>query len=281
MTEFNTLILSGGSVKGISILGVLEALSDKKEMDLDKIQYFVGTSIGSVLSYLLIIGYKPLELMNYLCSCDLFEELGKIDISTLSSGAIFKYSIFNDHLEHLTIEKIGKFQTLKSLKELTGKTLTCVTYSFLPGTIGQQEFLNPDTNPDLPVLVALRMSCNIPLIFGTYKYDHRYFIDGGIIDNFPVLYYKNDPSKKVLAINLGFEKPCPVNFEKNIFKFVIYLVSIPLLELEKKRIEECQGLGIKIITLLLSDISIVDFSLSVSQIMDIFSRGYQKGKEII
>lgn len=269
---YDTLVLSGGSVKGIAMLGTLYCLEYNKHLEVSKVKNFAGTSIGSVICYLLIIGYTPLEIVNYLCSCDLFDELGKFDITNIFSGSLFRYSIFNEHLERLTIDKIGKFHTMKSLRELTGKDLICTTYRFQYKKPGEMVYLNADNSPDLPVLVALRMSCNLPYIFGNYKYDGWYYIDGGFSDNFPISYFKDD--EKILGINVIFEKVCPEDFDKKHLKFLIYLLSIPMASLERMRIAEskCQS---TIIPLSLPELFLTDFNLSVSQILNIFSTGYK------
>ena len=73
ITHFDTLVLSGGSSKGILILGALQYAYDN--FLLNNIDIYVGTSCGAIIGYLLAIGYTPLEIIVYICSNQL---MGKI-----------------------------------------------------------------------------------------------------------------------------------------------------------------------------------------------------------
>ena len=63
ITDFDTLVLSGGSSKGILILGALQYAQDN--FLLNKINKYIGTSVGSIICFLLLIGYTPIEIMIY------------------------------------------------------------------------------------------------------------------------------------------------------------------------------------------------------------------------
>ena len=51
------LVISGGGIKGFVALGALQKLYDTKK--LININKYCGTSVGAIISLLLIIGYKP------------------------------------------------------------------------------------------------------------------------------------------------------------------------------------------------------------------------------
>ena len=65
IADYDTLVLSGGSSKGILTLGALQYCYDN--FLLNKIETYVGTSSGAIISFLLIIGYSPIEIMVYIC----------------------------------------------------------------------------------------------------------------------------------------------------------------------------------------------------------------------
>ena len=79
---YDTLVLSGGGVNGILELGALQYCNDKNL--LSSIKTYVGTSIGSIICYLLIIGYTPVEIIVYLCTHNklLEEEVSYFRIQT-------------------------------------------------------------------------------------------------------------------------------------------------------------------------------------------------------
>ena len=48
------------------------------------------------------------------------------------------------------------------------------------------EYLTPETHSNISVLDAIQMSCSYPFIFELFSYKNKYYIDGGILDNFPI-----------------------------------------------------------------------------------------------
>ena len=61
--EFNALVLAGGGLKGFGILGGIQYLIDAKKIELKKIHYYAGTSIGAVICFFLAIGYNPIDII--------------------------------------------------------------------------------------------------------------------------------------------------------------------------------------------------------------------------
>ena len=57
--QFTKLVLSGGGPRGLAIIGALHYAHEKNM--LNNINEYYGTSIGSVISLLLLIGYTPVE----------------------------------------------------------------------------------------------------------------------------------------------------------------------------------------------------------------------------
>src|SRR3990170_8230654 len=89
--HYNTLVLSGGSIKGCCLLGALQYFYDKGQ--LSNITKYVGTSIGAIICYLLAIGYTPLELIVYTCTKMSFQFIFNIVAMTQGSGATSYYKI--------------------------------------------------------------------------------------------------------------------------------------------------------------------------------------------
>lgn len=81
-------------------------------------------------------------------------------------------------------DKLGKADiTLQELYEKTGNelvvTATCVNRRM-------QRFFHRNHHPDMPVVTAVRMSMSIPLFFVPLKFDGDYYVDGGLLNNFPL-----------------------------------------------------------------------------------------------
>lgn len=58
------LVLSGGGAKGITHIGIIQAL---EENDIP-IDYITGTSIGAIVGALYAMGYTPLEMLDLISS---------------------------------------------------------------------------------------------------------------------------------------------------------------------------------------------------------------------
>ena len=115
MNEIDTLVLSGGSVNGIVMLGSLQYLYDNNYID--KVNKYVATSCGALISYLLSIGFKPTEILTTICLRQIIEKLQNIDIGSVfrGSGSI-SFMVIQEEIERVTIEKIGYLPTLSDIK---------------------------------------------------------------------------------------------------------------------------------------------------------------------
>ena len=108
--KYKTLVISGGSTKGLAALGVIQSIYDKKNSNF---YHYIGTSVGSIINYLLCIGYTPIEIMISITQTSLLEDLSVFNIANIMSGnGVAKWNIIHEFLEKLTINKIGYLPTL-------------------------------------------------------------------------------------------------------------------------------------------------------------------------
>lgn len=267
-TYYNTILLSGGSIKTLSTLGALQYCYDNNLLD-HSVETFVGTSAGAIICYLLVIGYTPVEVICYFVSKNLFRHEHYVDIvSMLKGDGAISFLDIHEHLENLTIEKIGRLVTFKEVRDLFGKTLVMTTYNY---TKKQIEYLSPETTPDLPCLIGLRMSTCLPFVFSKYKYKDCFYIDGGVIDNFPLEYI--DPSAgRTLGFHIDIFHDLLHTEEESLLHTVYALLSIPLKELERVKLEERKEMEI---IFLQNNVHLLNFDLTPKEKLDLFSDGYQ------
>ena len=269
--SYDTLVLSGGSTKGMIILGALQSAFDKGLTD--KLKTYVGTSIGSIISYLLIIGYSPIEIMVYVCTHRLLERIPFFNLTALINGmGAISYTPLQEILEKMTLEKIGKFVTLKDLETMFGKTLVCVTYN---RTRQMTEYISLENYPDLPCLTAVRMSSNVPLLFDKFRYMGFEYVDGGLTDNFGIT-KGEELGEKVLGIVLS---PVLGDSEKeekdeNLLQYVFSLLYVPIHQSTISRIK-ASTLKSTIIDIPRGKNKMFDFNIKSSEKLDMFSSGYQ------
>jgi len=272
-SEYDTLVLSGGSSKGILTLGALQYCYDTYL--LNKIETYVGTSSGAIISFLLIIGYSPIEIMVYICCNGLLEKMQHFNFVSMinGTGATSFVNIY-EQLEKITIDKIGYIPTLLDLKVKYNKTLICTTYNL---TKEKTEYMSHETHPNLPSLIALKMSSNLPLIFENFKYNSDFYVDGGVSDNFPI-----DVGVKIGKKVLGILLSSQDNFEKGpdigILEFIYKLLCIPISQNTEYKINQATGENCKIIRLSYDKIKFFNFNIHSKEKLDIFSIGYEQMK---
>ena len=271
MKEYDTIVLSGASTKGFVILGALQYLQDK-----DLINNFlniIGTSSGAIISYLLCIGYTPVEIVVYICTHNLLEKIQTFNMVDLVQGnGATSFHPIQEGIEKMTISKIGYLPTLRDIKEKFGKNLIIVTHNI---TEDKTEYLSYENFPELPCLVGLRMSANIPLVFDHYRYGHSFYIDGGISDNFAIQ-LGDKIGQKVVGINL-LAKSTDLKediSELETLEYLYKLFFIPVCNAISYKIEQasekCDIINVKPAV----DIKFFDFNANFKAKMEMFSSGY-------
>lgn len=205
--NYNVLVLSGGGSKGVILLGMLHRLVNKKLSSdedskfinyLSNLEAFIGTSIGSVICYLLLITLTPIEILSLICTKD-FSVDNKFNILLLiSKCGIMSFDTFFDEIQKTTEERLGFIPTMSELYELFPKDFVCVTHNM---STDETIYIDHLSHPNLSCIEALKMSCNVPLIFEKYMYDKCFYIDGAVSDNFAIEYAsKRYPMKKILGL---------------------------------------------------------------------------------
>ena len=182
----DTLVISGGSTSGFSMLGRLYLLEVRNEIDFSRLITFAGTSVGAIISLLLFIGYRPVEIAYHLHNCDILDKFVQISPRRFLNGqGCFSVEIIRKELEVMVIKKLGYLPTLGQLKDMNPeKNLLCVSFNLDTYDI---VYLTALEYPDLDCIQAVLMSASIPIIFEPCVYQGTRYIDGGIMDNCPVL----------------------------------------------------------------------------------------------
>jgi len=276
LPNYDTLVLSGGATKGIILLGAIQCAMDN--LLLKDIVNYVGASVGSMISYLLAIGYTPVEIMVYICTHRILERIATFNLVAMinSEGAI-SYSLIQETLEKMTLDKVGKFLTMKELRDMYGKTLICATYN---NTREIMEYIGPDNYPDLPCLIAIRMSSNIPQLFGDFNYMRFEYVDGGISDNFPVV-AAEEIGKKILGIVLLPDtKHKSEEKNKGFLEKLFSLMYVPINQSTSFRISLTTK-KTTIVRIPSGSLKFFNFNIKSSTKLDMFSEGYQEFRKDI
>jgi len=187
MTFLNELIISSGGNKGLAIIGSLDELL--KYYPIKNFKYLTGCSMGAFLCFLLNIGYTINELKEILFTMN-FEIFQDLKIINIIEKCGFDEGIkFTNFLKAIILNKnFDQNITFKELFDLTGKILTITVTNITKGIC---EYHNVFTSPDMSLLISLRMTTNIPILFSPILYNNNYYLDGALLDPYPYFYHKN------------------------------------------------------------------------------------------
>lgn len=215
----NTLCISGGGIKGICVLGCIKNLIKNNIISLNNIKNYYCCSIGSILSFLFIVGlstknicyiWKKLNLEKYKLKFDFDKFVKNKGINNATNIMII--------LQTVLYKKTNKYDiTFMELYKLYDIKLNIVVTNI---TLLKEELLSYDTTPNMSVMVAIRMSISLPIIFSPVLYKNNYYIDGGVINNFPIKYIT---TKNYIGIITQFY---PVNNNLNIINIILRCFSI-------------------------------------------------------
>lgn len=274
---FDTLVLSGGSVNGIALLGALQYAADNYK--LKELKTYIGTSAGAFCCYLLAIGYTPIEIICFICTSGIMDRMKHMNVVAMINGqGALSFATIQENLEKMTIEKIGKFITLKDLDQQLGKKLICVTYNVSKQKV---EYVSSDNYPDLPCLTALRMSANLPLVFEPFKYMNNYYIDGGVANNFAID-IGSQLGTNVFGVFLAYTS-CTDDVkenDQNILQYIYKLMFVPISQLTKQRIEAADKTKCKILQITSANyVKFFNFNVNAKLKLEMFSAGYADAKK--
>ena len=211
------IVLSGGGLKGIAQLGALHYLYKKKL--LNNINTYSCTSIGAIIGLFMTIGYTPYEMYKFISMLELdkMEDIDPINIFKnygMDDGN--KVRIMLEHI--IEAKKMNPNITFKEHYDITGYRLiitgTCINTH-------EVKYFDYQSCPTMRVIDAVLISIRIPLLFTPMEYDGAYYIDGGIIDNYPIRLF-DDCLEKVIGIYVINKN----KYEKSINSITEYLGSI-------------------------------------------------------
>lgn len=179
------IVLSGGGIRGVAYVGVFLEL--EKRGFLKNIKHILGVSCGAMFGFSYILGYSPDEMFSLASSLD-FSLLQNID-PDVALNYFVTYGIddgtnLDKFLESLVKNKgLSKNINFQELYEKTSLVFRCFAVDL--NTCVLKEFSYKLT-PNYSVLLALRASMCIPGYFIPVVDDDKLYVDGGILNNFPI-----------------------------------------------------------------------------------------------
>lgn len=189
--RITNLVLSGGGLKGLATIGALKALNDNKL--LDGIKSIACSSIGALIAGLYCIGYTFEEIYKLILKLDIENIVcanaeNLLNYYALDNGKRFEYVL----TKIIESKNLNKMITLKEVYEIRKINLT-ITGTCLNDS--QIYYFSHIITPDMPLLVCIRISTSIPIIFKPVIYNNKTYVDGSVLDNYPLHLFQNDMTR--------------------------------------------------------------------------------------
>lgn len=238
------IALSGGGIRGIAHAGALKALEDNGI----RIDIIGGTSAGALISSLYALGYSPYYI--YI----LFKRYSK-DIAGINSAPIIsgiKNYMMSKKLEITglktgnSIEEVynnlAKRKGIRTIKDIKRMPLVIPAVDIEDA----KEYIFTNRIPktaedksqyitDITIGKAVRASSSFPAVFCPCEFKTHKFLDGGVLDNVPVMEVKKQGADKVIAINF---KADDIDKESNIMDLAMRTIDIMGNKISEENLEK-------------------------------------------
>lgn len=223
------LVLAGGGSGGFTVYGALKYLNEKEFFLLNNITSIHASSAGSIIAGLIILAKDWNLLDDYILKRP-WDKLININPTALlnlwqQKGIFDKNMIKEILIPFLKMNDLAETTTLKELYNKTEIDLYMYTTNLNTNILETVE-LSHYTHPDLEFYKAITMSSAFPLMFEPICDNSNCYIDGGLLNNFPICdCIKINPNvDEILAINI--ESINNVNNIINDTTLPLYLYSI-------------------------------------------------------
>lgn len=207
------IALAGGGIRGIAHTGVLKALEDNNI----EVEAIGGTSAGSIVAALYAMGYKPYYI--YVLFKKYAQEIINIRnthiINGIGSLVLNKKIGFSGINDGISLEKMyNELALKKGIKLIADIKMPIVIPAVDISEAKEYIFTNcADRNnlydkyiTEIPIGRAVRASSSFPAVFCPCEFKNHMFLDGGTLDNVPVIPLKQIYNKKIMAVNFESDK---------------------------------------------------------------------------
>ena len=236
------IALAGGGIRGIAHAGVLKAL-DENGIKIDAIG---GTSAGSIVAALYAMGYKPYyiyvifkkyaeEIIN-IGNAPIINGIGnfmrskKMGISGLNDGTSLE-KLCNELALRKNIKVIGDIKMPLAIPAVD----ISESKEYIFTNCAPRDNINDEYITEIEIGKAVRASSSFPAVFCPCEFKTHMFMDGGALDNIPVLHLKGMCDRKIIAVNFEAD---PVDPNSDVMDIVMKTVDIMGNKIAEKAVEQ-------------------------------------------
>ena len=240
------IALAGGGIRGIAHAGVLKALEDNG-IQIDAIG---GTSAGSIVAALYAMGYKPYYI--YVLFKKYAQEIINIGNAPIVNGfgnfmRNKKFGVLGLN-DGTSLEKMCNEVALKKRVKVIGDIKMPLAIPAID-IMDSKEYIftncAPRNNPydnyitEIEIGKAVRASSSFPAMFCPCEFKNHMFMDGGTLDNIPVIPLKRMCNNPVVAVNFEAD---PVEEDSDVMDIVMKTLDIMGNKISEKSLEQADFL---------------------------------------
>jgi len=259
MNTIKNLVVAGGGAKNLFIIGLLQ------KININDVSNYAGVSSGSIVIYLLSIGYTPFEIEQLALELDLTSFMGEPSIENI----LLLKSITNlDNLK-VVLQTLTNYKFKKdsiTFLELYTNTNKIIQIGVTSLTNTNFTIFNYENYPNVNIIDAILASCSLPGIFPPYKINNSYYCDGGVLNNCPIDIFQND-IKNTIAFMFEIS-PYSNNF--NILQYISFAIGMPFKNRTKTLLSKYPD---NIIVFKDNKIPLIDFNLTKTKIKNTINYG--------
>jgi NTE family protein len=181
------LILGPGALGFYTMLGYMM----KNESQIRDIEEISGASSGAILGFFMLSNKSLQDIFDLTINIDL-TDMTKVELKTFINSFGF---INHELIKQKLIEIWGGNPTFRELPKKFHVSAYCLN------TL-EVEYFSRDTHPDMHVVEAVCASLSIPVIFASYEYNGKKYVDGCTTEDIPAFPFLHKNFSDVMCVKI-------------------------------------------------------------------------------
>ena len=223
-----SIIISGAAYLGLSELGAIHTLIKNNIITLNDIESFYTTSVGTIIAIIISLNLEWELIYDYFVFRPWYKiidiNIEKI-LNIFNTKGLVEEDFFISLIKPLfDYKEIDINITLKDFEEKVGYKFNIFTCSFNNFDLIN---INSNTHSDINLITAINMTCSIPALFKPVEYKNDLYMDGGLIQGYPLSQCLNKyKQNEIIGIRFNFFNNEIKSFENiNIIEFILKLIN--------------------------------------------------------
>ena len=189
MQKIKHLVISGGGPSGLLTYGAASYLARQGFWSIENIESIYGCSIGAYMGVVFSLGYDWDWLDDYFIKRPWEKVVANATVSLIDifgKKGLLNEKFIRDGTEPLLRAKeLPETITLEEFYAFNKIDIHLYTTN-INNDLLQKVDLSHTTHPNLPLIKALQMTMCFPIMFQPICYGDDCYIDGGLLNNFPL-----------------------------------------------------------------------------------------------